>query len=452
MNDIKKFFSTTSGKVAGVVVVLVIGVIVISIIGSSGNKTSAPAVVTTSVPTQPVYQPASADGFVSTTSAQFSIKTEVSDGVYLTISKPQNFTESDQLQEQSAVGDKYISIYVSFDNESQNPIGYNDYDFTVVDSSGESYKSAIAIKSPDLNDGTLNPNKLASGNVVFEVPNTLPTAQFTVHWESEEYPQTTVDFSGSANSQTTIQPVVTKPVSVPVVQSVTPVPTPTPVAPVTPVTPAPVSTPISTPQSPSATQQTLLNISGEGSKSTQEFTVSGDWQIQYTYNCSNAGGTGNFQVYINSSDNSSLGIVGINELGASGSDTEYYHQGGTYYLEVNSECSWTIDVTAVQSPSVNPVQSTALQTVLNLSGQGTKSTQSFTVNSEWQMTYNYNCSTAGGTGNFQVYIDTSNGNPADISGPNELGASGSDTDYYHEAGTYYLEINSECSWNVQIRE
>ncbi len=448
MNNIKKFFATTRGKVAGVVVVLVIGIIVISIISSSGNQTSAPVVATTPIPTVP--QPVSADGFVSTTSAQFGVKTEVIDGVYLTISKPQNFTENDSMQEQPAAGDKYISIYVSFDNESQNPIGYNDYDFTVVDSSGESYKSAIAIKSPDLNDGTLNPNNLASGNVVFEVPNTLPTTQFTVHWESEEYPQTTVDFSGSANSQTTIQPVVTKPVSVPVVQSVKPVPTPTPVAP---VTTAPAPTSVSTPPSPPPTQQTLLNISGEGSKSTQEFTVVGDWQIQYTYNCSNDGDRGNFQVYIDNSDGSDSGMIGINELGASGSDTEYYHQGGTYYLEVNSECSWTIQVTAVQPPSVNqPSQSTNLQTVMNISGQGMKSTQSFTVNSEWQMVYNYNCSAAGGTGNFQVYIDTSGGNPADMSGPNELGASGSDTDYYHEAGTYYLEINSECSWNVQVKE
>jgi hypothetical protein len=34
----------------------------------------------------------------------------------------------------------------------------------------------------------------------------------------------------------------------------------------------------------------------------------------------------------------------VNELGASGSDTEYYHSGGTFYLEVNSECSWTVQV------------------------------------------------------------------------------------------------------------
>ena len=119
------------------------------------------------------------------------------------------------------------------------------------------------------------------------------------------------------------------------------VPVVTPVAP----TPPPVPTPAPTP-APAPQPTTLLSSSGTGTKSTQTFTTpSNSWQLSYTYDCSDYGGQGNFQVYIMTADGSmSFENTGVNELGASGSDTEYYHTGGSYYLEVNSECSWTVNV------------------------------------------------------------------------------------------------------------
>jgi len=104
--------------------------------------------------------------------------------------------------------------------------------------------------------------------------------------------------------------------------------------------PAPVqqSAPVSQPV-------TLLNISGNGSKSTQTFTTpSNSWQLHYTYDCSGFGYKGNFQVMVYTSDGSLSNNAFVNELGHSGSDTEYYHTGGTYYLEINSECTWTVKV------------------------------------------------------------------------------------------------------------
>jgi hypothetical protein len=88
-----------------------------------------------------------------------------------------------------------------------------------------------------------------------------------------------------------------------------------------------------------------LNISGSGSKSTQTFTVGKSWTLDWTYDCSNFGGKGNFQVFVYTADGSmSFNNSGVNQLGASGADTEYYHTAGSYYLEVNSECNWTISV------------------------------------------------------------------------------------------------------------
>lgn len=95
--------------------------------------------------------------------------------------------------------------------------------------------------------------------------------------------------------------------------------------------------------------QTLLDISGSGSKSTQKFIVNGDWDLSWSYDCTSqmasVGGQGNFQVYIYNGDGSlSLQNNLINQLGKSDSGVENYHTGGTYYLQVNSVCSWKIKV------------------------------------------------------------------------------------------------------------
>lgn len=91
--------------------------------------------------------------------------------------------------------------------------------------------------------------------------------------------------------------------------------------------------------------QTLLDLTGSGSKSTQKFTTSGDWDLNWTYDCSSFGDKGNFQVFIYTGDGTmSFQNTGVNQLGSKDSGTEHYHTGGTYYLQVNSECSWTMKV------------------------------------------------------------------------------------------------------------
>ena len=97
---------------------------------------------------------------------------------------------------------------------------------------------------------------------------------------------------------------------------------------------------------PPVAPKVLLSIKGSGTKTTQIFTAAAGWDLSYTYNCSDSGlPQGNFQVYVyNSNGSVSLSNAAVNELGASGSDVEHYHSGGSFYLEVNSECSWTVTV------------------------------------------------------------------------------------------------------------
>ena len=105
------------------------------------------------------------------------------------------------------------------------------------------------------------------------------------------------------------------------------------------IAPVPVPTPTPAPHQPIV----LLQLKGNGTKSTQTFTAPSNWTLDYTYDCSSfMGGRGNFQVYIFNADGSMSYANGVNQLGSGGSDTEYYHQGGSLYLEVNSECSWTV--------------------------------------------------------------------------------------------------------------
>lgn len=98
------------------------------------------------------------------------------------------------------------------------------------------------------------------------------------------------------------------------------------------------------PASPPAQPQVLLDVSGSGANSTQKFTAAGDWDLQYDYSCQGMGGTGNMIVGVMNADGSPSQNNGVNELGAGRSDVTHFHVPGTFYLEVNSECSWHVKV------------------------------------------------------------------------------------------------------------
>ncbi len=136
--------------------------------------------------------------FVPPTSAQLDTKTQTLEGVYLTVNRPEEFiSDGPDTYDQPKAGNKYISVHVLFDNESQKQVYYNQFDFKVVDPSGGRYDIGITTpkKSPELSSGTLNPSNRASGYITVEVPATVPTAQFIVHYESGGFlGGTTIDF------------------------------------------------------------------------------------------------------------------------------------------------------------------------------------------------------------------------------------------------------------------
>ncbi len=102
---------------------------------------------------------------------------------------------------------------------------------------------------------------------------------------------------------------------------------------------------------PPFTPKTLLSISGSGTQSTQKFTTgTNDWDLAYSYDCSGfVGGSGNFIVDIYNGDGTpSFENQGANELGAGALKVQHYHSGGTFYLQISSECSWTVKALTAQ--------------------------------------------------------------------------------------------------------
>lgn len=102
----------------------------------------------------------------------------------------------------------------------------------------------------------------------------------------------------------------------------------------------------SNPAAPAAArvEKVVLEGAGNGIKNTADFTTGDNWSIAYTFNCASFGARGNFQIYVY--DGSDLVGVPANELAMKGGATSYEHgDSGTHYLEINSECAWTVKVT-----------------------------------------------------------------------------------------------------------
>jgi hypothetical protein len=91
-----------------------------------------------------------------------------------------------------------------------------------------------------------------------------------------------------------------------------------------------------------AAPKQLLKVSGDGAKNTATFATGAEWTLTYTYDCSDFGYSGNFIVSEYGADGSPTSVL-VNTTGTKGSDTVPVHaDSGTHYLELNSECTWTV--------------------------------------------------------------------------------------------------------------
>ena len=105
----------------------------------------------------------------------------------------------------------------------------------------------------------------------------------------------------------------------------------------------PATTAAAAPATTAAAKPAIVaTFHGSGIQNTQKFTVTDTWQLAYAFDCTSFGFKGNFQVL---EDGSFGGGLDVNDLAMSKSaNTWAYNDGGTHYLEINSECDWTVEV------------------------------------------------------------------------------------------------------------
>jgi hypothetical protein len=94
-----------------------------------------------------------------------------------------------------------------------------------------------------------------------------------------------------------------------------------------------------------AAPKVLLDEHGNGVKQTATFTVDGSWDLKYSFDCASFGYDGNFIVTLYDPAHTNIPIdVPANAMARQGGDTTHQHRKGSYYLEINSECAWTLQV------------------------------------------------------------------------------------------------------------
>jgi hypothetical protein len=121
---------------------------------------------------------------------------------------------------------------------------------------------------------------------------------------------------------------------------------------------SPTSAPSTQGQVASPSPQVLLDLKGSGTKTTEKFTAAGDWDLEWSYDCTAgliqngvvpSGYHCSFIVHVKQPDGHfSAENQGVSQLGVKDQGVENYHTGGTFYLEVQVCCSdnsWTIKVT-----------------------------------------------------------------------------------------------------------
>lgn len=91
------------------------------------------------------------------------------------------------------------------------------------------------------------------------------------------------------------------------------------------------------------TSHVVATFSGSGIENTPKFTVTSTWKLDYSFSCQNFGSSGNFMVY--EDGGSDFNGVDVNDLAMTKKGSTWaYDDSGSHYLEIDSECDWTVKV------------------------------------------------------------------------------------------------------------
>ena len=89
--------------------------------------------------------------------------------------------------------------------------------------------------------------------------------------------------------------------------------------------------------------KTLLEADANGNTKTKMFTTQGSgWTLNWSFDCAVLGDSGIFNVKIMRQDGKESANPPVEKINESDSGAEHYKQGGTFYLDVISECPWHV--------------------------------------------------------------------------------------------------------------
>jgi hypothetical protein len=108
---------------------------------------------------------------------------------------------------------------------------------------------------------------------------------------------------------------------------------------------------------------------------------------------------------------------------------------------------------AANKGSANPARSAssapaAPQVLLDVSGDTQKTTQKFTAGGDWDLEWHFDC--AGEASNLSITSYKGDGSYDDLL-LNVVKAKSDDVTHQHQAGTFYLVVDSSCPWHVIVR-
>jgi hypothetical protein len=200
-----------------------------------------------------------------------------------------------------------------------------------------------------------------------------------------------------------------------------------------------------------AAPQSLLDVSGSGSKITSNFTVAQAWDLAWSYDCSAMGQGRNFGVTVENGAGAlpTDSLQPVIQLGMKEQGTAREQPAGTFHLNVGTDapCTWHLAVTGPPGPT--PASPTG-PTLLDVSGSGNKISQSFTAAGAWDLTWSFDCTTMNQGRNFGVSLEGSDGaRPAGIltSGEQEAGL-----EHFKDTGTFKLNVGTDppCTWHLKV--
>jgi hypothetical protein len=97
------------------------------------------------------------------------------------------------------------------------------------------------------------------------------------------------------------------------------------------------------PAAAAAKARTVDTFKGSGDERTRRFWVTSTWKLSYQFSCKSFGDAGNFIVW--EDGGSDFNGVEVNDLAMSKTASTWaYDDAGRHYLQIISECSWTLKI------------------------------------------------------------------------------------------------------------